>query len=166
MVLAFDLVMLFVSALLCQSGAVGFDGVLIPTIALFSSFGPVIALAALGSTLQNTFAAGNRVLDILDETPVVEEVVGKPEIAFVGAAVEQVTFSGEYAAKHGQHVLYVTERAVFTLTPEGVELTEIAPGVDLQKDVLDQMDFKPIVRDVKQMDERLFRTEPMGLTLS
>ena len=92
-VLAFDLVMLFVSALLCQSGAVGFDGVLIPTIALFSSFGPVIALAALGSTLQNTFAAGNRVLDILDETPVVEEVVGKPEIAFEGAAAEQVTFS-------------------------------------------------------------------------
>ena len=92
-VLAFDLVMLFVSALLCQSGAVGFEGVLIPTIALFSSFGPVIALAALGSTLQNTFAAGNRVLDILDETPVVEEVVGKPEIAFEGAAAEQVTFS-------------------------------------------------------------------------
>ena len=92
-VLAFDLVMLFVSALLCQSGAVGFDGVLIPTIALFSSFGPVIALAALGSTLQNTFAAGNRVLDILDEIPVVEEVTGQPEIAFTGSAAEQVTFS-------------------------------------------------------------------------
>ena len=92
-VLAFDLIMLFVSALLCQSGAVGFEGVLIPTITLFSSFGPAIALAALGSTLQNTFAAGNRVLDILDETPVVEEVVGKPEIAFTGAAAEQVTFS-------------------------------------------------------------------------
>ena len=92
-VLAFDLVMLFVSALLCKSGAVGFDGVLIPTIALFSSFGPVIALAALGSTLQNTFAAGNRVLDILDEIPVVEEVTGQPEIAFTGSAAEQVTFS-------------------------------------------------------------------------
>ena len=92
-VLAFDLIMLFVSALLCQSGAVGFEGVLIPTIALFSSFGPVIALAALGSTLQNTFAAGNRVLDILDEIPVVEEVTGQPEIAFTGAAAEQVTFS-------------------------------------------------------------------------
>ena len=82
MVLAFDLVMLFVSALLYQNGAVGFDGVLIPTIALFSSFGPVIALANLGSTLQNTFAAGNRVLDILDETPVVEEVAGRPEHRF------------------------------------------------------------------------------------
>ena len=88
-VLAFDLIMLFVSALLCQSGTVGFDGVLIPTIALFSSFGPAIALAALGSTLQNTFAAGNRVLDVLDET----EVSGKPEVAFTGAAAEHVTFS-------------------------------------------------------------------------
>ena len=92
-VLAFDLIMLFVSALLCQSGAVGFEGVLIPTITLFSSFGPAIALANLGSTLQNTFAAGNRVLDILDETPVVEEVTGRPEIAFTGAAAEHVTFS-------------------------------------------------------------------------
>lgn len=92
-VLAFDLVMLFVSALLYRNGAVGFEGMLIPTIALFSSFGPVIALAALGSTLQNTFAAGNRVLDILDETPVVEEVAGKPEITFTGAAAEHVTFA-------------------------------------------------------------------------
>ena len=92
-VLAFDLIMLFVSALLCQSGAVGFEGVLIPTLALFSSFGPVIALAALGSTLQNTFAAGNRVLDILDEAPVVEEITGKPEIAFSGAKAEHVSFS-------------------------------------------------------------------------
>ena len=65
---------------------------LIPTLALFSSFGPVIALAALGSTLQNTFAAGNRVLDILDETPVVEEITGKPEITFSGAKAEQVSF--------------------------------------------------------------------------
>ena len=79
--------------------------------------------------------------------------------------VEQVTFSGQYAAQHGQQVLYVTERAVFTLTTEGVELIEIAPGVDLQQDVLDQMDFQSIVRDVKQMDPRIFRSGPMGLTL-
>lgn len=61
--------------MLFVNGAVGFDGVLIPVIALMSSFGPVVALAALGSTLQNTFAAGNRVLDILEEKPVVEEVM-------------------------------------------------------------------------------------------
>ena len=92
-VLAFDLIMLFASAMLFRSGAVNFDGVLIPTVALFSSFGPVIALAGLGSTLQNTFAAGNRVLDILDETPIVEEVSGKPQVSFSGAKAEHVTFS-------------------------------------------------------------------------
>ena len=80
------------------------------------------------------------------------------------SAVEQITFSGSYAAKHGQSVLYVTERAVFELTPEGVELKEIAPGIDLQSDVLDQMGFAPIIKDLKFMDERIFRDEQMGLS--
>ena len=87
-ILIFDLAMLFLSATLCD-----FSGALICTLALMSSFGPCVALAALGSTLQNTFAAGNRVLDILDETPVVEEVSGKEEVAFSGAAAEHVTFA-------------------------------------------------------------------------
>ena len=92
-VLLFDLTMLFVSLWLYQRQAVGFDAVLIPTLALFSSFGPVIALAALGSTLQNTFAAGNRVLDILDEAPVVEEVTGRPQTRFTGGEARNVSFS-------------------------------------------------------------------------
>ncbi len=92
-ILVFDLAMLFASALLYRDGTVDFSGVLIPTIALMSSFGPCVALANLGSTLQNTFAAGNRVLDILDETPTVQEVTGSPEITFNGAAAENVTFS-------------------------------------------------------------------------
>lgn len=92
-ILLFDLCMLFASAALYQRGAVGFDGVLIPTLALFSSFGPAVALANLGSTLQNTFAAGNRVLDILEETPAVEEVTGRPEVVFDGAEAAHVTFS-------------------------------------------------------------------------
>lgn len=92
-ILVFDLAMLFVSAGLYQSDVVDFSGVLIPTIALMSSFGPCVALANLGSTLQNTFAAGNRVLDILDETPAVEEVTGKPKKFFNGASAEDVTFS-------------------------------------------------------------------------
>ena len=87
-ILIFDLSMLFLSAQLC-----GFEGCLIATLALMSSFGPVVALAALGATLQNTFAAGNRVLDILDESPVVEEVTGKAEVKFHGAAAENVTFA-------------------------------------------------------------------------
>ncbi len=92
-ILGFDLLMLFASAILFQKGAVDFSGVLIPTLALFSSFGPVVALAALGSTLQSTFAAGNRVLDILDESPITEEVTGKDKVAFSGAAAKHVTFA-------------------------------------------------------------------------
>lgn len=92
-ILLFDLAMLLLSSLLYIGGSVDFSGVLIPTLALFSSFGPVIALANLGSTLQNTFAAGNRVLDILEETPVVEEVSGKENISFTGGSAENVTFS-------------------------------------------------------------------------
>lgn len=92
-ILVFDLVMLFVSANLMQKGQLGFDGVLITTIALMSSFGPGVALANLGSTLQNTFAAGNRVLDILEEVPVVEEIAGLEEVTFTGAKLENVTFS-------------------------------------------------------------------------
>ncbi len=87
-ILVFDLAMLFLSASLC-----GFEGCLITTLALMSSFGPCVALAALGATLQNTFAAGNRVLDILDEEPVVEEVAGNTDVQFHGAAAEHVTFA-------------------------------------------------------------------------
>ncbi len=94
-ILLFDLAMLFLSTLLYWQGEVGFEGVLIPTIALFSSFGPTVALANLGSTLQNTFAAGSRVLDLLEEEPAVEDVTGKPEIQFTGAQVSHVTFSYE-----------------------------------------------------------------------
>ena len=77
--------------------------------------------------------------------------------------VEHRTFSGKYALESGQPVLYVTERCVFRLTDEGMELVEIAPGVDLQRDILERMDFAPIVRRPKLMDARIFRSEPMGL---
>lgn len=94
-ILIFNLLMLFVSSLMMQKGQIGFDGALIATIALMSSYGPVVALANLGSTLQNTFAAGNRVLDVLEETPVVEEISHKKNIMFEGAKLEHVTFSYE-----------------------------------------------------------------------
>ncbi len=78
--------------------------------------------------------------------------------------VEHVTFSGTYAAGKGQQVLYITERCVFELTPEGMVLKEIAPGVDLEKDILAHMDFKPVVKDAPAvMDPRIFRAEPMNL---
>ena len=87
-ILLFDLAMLFLSAHL-----VGFEGCLIATLAMMSSFGPVVSLAALGATLQNTFAAGNRVLDILDESPVAPDVTEKTNVEFHGAAAENVSFS-------------------------------------------------------------------------
>lgn len=87
-ILLFDLFMLLLSAKL-----IGFEGCLITTFALMSSFGPVVALAALGATLQNTFAAAGRVLDILDESPVVEEIADKEDISFHGASAKNVTFA-------------------------------------------------------------------------
>ncbi len=78
--------------------------------------------------------------------------------------VEHVTFSGKYAIMKNQPVLYITERCVFSLTKEGMELIEVAPGIDVGKDILPLMDFKPIIREsLRLMDERIFRFEPMGL---
>ncbi len=81
------------------------------------------------------------------------------------ADVEQRTFSGGYAVTTGQPVLYVTERCVFELTPDGLELTEIAPGVRLERDILAHVGFDPIIRgEPKLMDARIFAAEPMGLS--
>jgi len=78
--------------------------------------------------------------------------------------VEHVTFSGKYAASKDQYVRYVTERCVFSLTKKGLELIEIAPGVDLEKDILALMAFKPAIKEpLGLMDERIFNPEPMGL---
>lgn len=77
--------------------------------------------------------------------------------------VSQITFSGEVAVKTGQPVTYVTERCVFELTEAGLELIEAAPGVDVEREILAKMPFKPIVRNVREMDPRIFRDEPIGL---
>lgn len=78
--------------------------------------------------------------------------------------VEHVTFSGDYALSKDQPVLYITERCVFKLTAEGMELVEIAPGIDLEKDILQHMAFKPVVNGTAAtMDERIFSPDPMGL---
>ncbi len=78
--------------------------------------------------------------------------------------VEHVTFSGKYAIKTGQKVLYITERCVFELTPQGMELIEIAPGIDIETDILAHMDFKPVITTAPRlMDSRIFRADPMGI---
>jgi len=78
-------------------------------------------------------------------------------------AVEQITFNGRFAADQDKEVLYITERCVFKLTGDGLELIEIAPGIDIEKDILAQMNFEPIMLDVKEMDARIFRQKPMNL---
>ncbi|SHO42599.1 propionate CoA-transferase [Desulfopila aestuarii DSM 18488] len=107
-----------------------------------------------------TFTAGGLEITIDD---------GKLHIAQEGncrkilaGTVEHITFSGEYAMKRGQKVLYITERCVFQLTNEGLELIEIAPGIDLKKDILDLMDFSPIMHaPPKLMEPRIFKAGPM-----
>ena len=77
--------------------------------------------------------------------------------------VEQITFSGTYASQKTQPVIYVTERCVFQLTPGGLELIEVAPGIDIEKNILAHMDFKPIINKPHPMDRRIFIDEPMEL---
>jgi propionate CoA-transferase len=77
--------------------------------------------------------------------------------------IGQITFAGDRAAALGQPVLYVTERCVFLLTPDGLELTEVAPGIDIERDILAHMAFTPVIRNPVSMDPRIFRDEPMGL---
>jgi propionate CoA-transferase len=80
------------------------------------------------------------------------------------STVEQISYSGPFAEERGQEALYITERAVFTRGKKGLVLIEIAPGIDLDRDILAHMDFRPeIAKDLRLMDERLFLDKPMGL---
>jgi len=78
--------------------------------------------------------------------------------------VEEITFSGVHAKENAQNVLYVTGRCVFRLTDRGMMLIEVAPGIDVEKDILGQMDFEPLrAPDLKAMDTRIFQPARMGI---
>lgn len=94
-ILVFDFLMLLSASYLYKEGIIAFDGIVIATLALMSSFGPVVALANLGTTLQNTFASGNRVLDILEEEPQVAEITGAGQTTYGQVTIEDVTFAYE-----------------------------------------------------------------------
>lgn len=94
-ILIFDFLMLLGASYLYKGQAINFDGIVIATLALMSSFGPVVALANLGTTLQNTFASGNRVLDILEEEPQVAEIAGAEQTTYGQVEIEKVTFAYE-----------------------------------------------------------------------
>ncbi|HEX7435825.1 MAG TPA: acyl CoA:acetate/3-ketoacid CoA transferase [Caldimonas sp.] len=135
-----------------------------------SKFGPKLAGAggfinisqsAKKVVFMGTFNAGRCELAIADGKLQIREDGASRK--FVGE-VEHRTFSGSHSAARKQTALYVTERCVFSLGPEGLELVEIAPGVNLQKDILAKMDFAPVMhRPPRLMDERIFLPEPMGL---
>lgn len=135
-----------------------------------SKFGPTIAgcggfidisQTAKRCVFCGTFTAGGLKTEIVDgQLHILQEGRSKKFLR----QVEHITFSGDYARENKQPVLYVTERAVFELTGEGLVLKEIAPGIDLQRDILDQMEFTPLMpQPPKQMDPRIFWPEPMGL---
>lgn len=108
-----------------------------------------------------TFTAGGLQVSVVDGKIRIDQE-GR-EQKFV-KQVEQITFSGKYAALRQQPVLYVTERCVFSLTQEGMELVEIAPGVDLEKDILSRMEFTPVMKlPPRLMDRRIFGLAPMGI---
>ena len=94
-ILVFDFLMLLSASYLYKEGIIAFDGIVIATLALMSSFGPVVALANLGTTLQNSFASGNRVLDILEEEPQVAEITGADQTTYGQVTIEDVTFAYE-----------------------------------------------------------------------
>ena len=98
------------------------------------------------------------------------ETTFKLWVMYVVVLVEEIVERGNLNPRNvwvpGQEVMFITERAVFRLTADGVMLTEIAPGVDLQTHILDKMEFTPLISpELKEMDPRLFRTEKMKLTL-
>ncbi len=107
------------------------------------------------------FGAGPQKVGARDGRLVIDEEAKHKKFV---ADVEHVTFSGANAGRRGQNVLYVTERCVLALTPEGLELVEVAPGLDIERDILARMDFRPLIpRDPIEMDARIFRPEPMNL---
>jgi propionate CoA-transferase len=119
-----------------------------------------ISQNARAVVFAGTFTAGGLEVAIED---------GKLKIVKEGRAkkfvkqVEQVTFSGQYAAEKQQPVLYVTERCVFQLTDHGLELIEVAPGIDIERDILPHMAFKPHIHKPVQMNPRLFQEGTMDL---
>ncbi len=134
-----------------------------------SRFGPKLAGAggfinisqnARRLVFVGTFTAGG--LEVAIEDGRLRIVTEGRSPKFV-EAVQQITFAGRRAAARGQPVLYVTERAVFRLDPDGLRLVEVAPGIDLERDVLARMGFRPLIGTVAEMDGRLFREPPMGL---
>ncbi len=150
----------------------------------FLSFGQIdkqgnVNVSKLGNTVQGVggfidisqnakkvifsalFTGSGTTLEVSEDSV---RIVGEGKYSKFKQQVDQISFNGHLALKRRQQVIYVTERAVFELRPQGVTLTEIAPGVDLEDDILSHMEFMPIIaKDLKTMDMRVFGEELLGL---
>jgi propionate CoA-transferase len=123
-----------------------------------------ISQSARKVVFVGSFCAGQQRIEVRDGRLRLAQLTPGSHASKFVREVEHRTFSGDVARQRQQGVLYVTERCVFELGPDGLTLIEIAPGIDLQRDVLDGMDFRPLMpRPPRLMDERIFRTEPMQL---
>ncbi|MEH6652106.1 MAG: CoA-transferase [Motiliproteus sp.] len=112
---------------------------------------------------MGTFVSGDAGLSITDQG--LKSRDHNPDVVKFVREVDHLTFNGRYAAQLGQSVYYITERCVFQLTIEGIELIEIAPGLELERDILSQMAFRPLIAEnLKRSDLRLYQTGPMGIT--
>ena len=119
-----------------------------------------ISQSAKAVVFVGTFTAGPLEIGVADGRL---QILREGNVRKFVAQVEHRTFSGDYALKRGQPVLYVTERCVFRLTPDGLELIEVAPGIDIGRDILAHMDFTPIIGAAQPMDPGIFADELMGL---
>ena len=121
---------------------------------------PVIAGGAPRTYFAGSFTAGQSKISVSNNKLQIQN--DGSVIKFVDS-VYKIVFSSHQAIKYGHDILYITERAVFKLNADGIMLEEIAPGIDLDKDVLSKMNFKPRLGRVKEMDSRLFRDDKMGI---
>ncbi|HUG60653.1 MAG TPA: CoA-transferase [Methylomirabilota bacterium] len=120
-----------------------------------------ISQGARKVVFSGTFTAGGLKMDFVDGHAVIVSEGRNPKLV---DQVNQISYSSRFGREYHQEVVYVTERAVFRRADEGLELVEIAPGIDLEKDVIAQMGFRPrIADDLKTMDARLFSHAKMGL---
>ncbi|GAA0609991.1 propionate CoA-transferase [Virgibacillus siamensis] len=108
-----------------------------------------------------TFSTGGAKVSLKNEKVHINQ---EGSIKKMVSKASQISFNGKLAREKGQDVFFVTERAVFKLVKEGVMLIEIAPGIDLEKDILEMMEFEPIIsQDLKEMDKKLFTEGAFGL---
>jgi len=119
-----------------------------------------ISQSAKAVVFVGTFMAGQLEIEVRNGRLA---IVREGSVAKFVGEVEHRTFSGNAARKRGQRVLYVTERCVFRLAPGGLELIEVAPGIDIDRDILAHIEFSPIVIDPQPMDPSIFAHQPMGL---